>query len=127
MSQYVYLSDGSQGVQMKRVGVNTVSIQTHNAASILTNTSNTESVWHLCDGYSELAIRLANDAATGSYIDVQWSDDGSNVQGAEITLGNNTNQNKVVRVNVAAKYFRISVRNTDAATHVISAWAYLKA
>lgn len=105
-----------------------VTIQTHSAVLVGATTGYATSSWIDCDGFSEIAITLMNDAATNSYGDIQWSHDGSTWHGTDsVLIPANSVQRKVANTTVKARYAKVALGNTDGAPHTMNAWAYLKA
>jgi hypothetical protein len=104
-------------------------IQTHNAVSVAISGSSVESSYHDCDGYDKIAITFMNDAATTSAANIYWSNDGTTAHAYEYNIiPSNTTQKKGAITDTKARYFKVEVVNGDgAASHTMSAWAYLKA
>jgi hypothetical protein len=102
-------------------------IQTHNAVSVAATTGTSDSSWIDTDGFNELAITLMNDATTNSSADLYWSHDGSSIHGVEANfIPSDGIQKKVANTITKARYMKLHIFNTDAASHTMSAWAYLK-
>jgi hypothetical protein len=101
-------------------------IQTHNAVSVAASGWSVGS-WIDCTGFDKIAGTLKNDAATTSTGNVEWSNDGVTVHGIEPFFVTGTSANKVGVVDVKGRYAKFSINNGDAASHIMSAWAYLKA
>jgi hypothetical protein len=103
-------------------------IQMHNAVSVPATTGTSASAWIDCNGFSEIAYTLMNDAGTTNYADIHWSHDGVTYHSAEFgALPSNNAQRKAVNTPVKARYSRLNIANTDASAHIMSSWAYLKA
>jgi hypothetical protein len=103
-------------------------IQTHNSVSVPLSGYSRSTTWIDCDGYSDIAITLTNDASANSYIDVIWSNDGINEQGLDGANVSNANQRKAVSIPVKARYAKVALGNNDGTlAHTMSAWVYLKA
>jgi hypothetical protein len=102
-------------------------IQTHNAVSVAANNFS-QSTWIDCDGFDKVAITMINDASTVNAVDVQWSNDATNIHGVESIIGNASSQYRYGITDTKARYARVKVYNlaTDIA-HTQSCWAYLKA
>jgi hypothetical protein len=101
-------------------------IQTHNAVSVATVTIS-HSAWIDTNGFDKVAITMLNSAATSSYIDLYWSNDGINVHGANYSQQSSTALSKAFEIPTQARYLRISLYNANTASNTMSAWAYLKA
>ena len=101
-------------------------IQTHNAVSVGATNGASDSAWVDCSGFSEVAFTLLNDAGTNTAVDVHWSHDGVAQHGYEQLLAVANQQRRAGQVPIKAKYVRFRVMNTDASSHTMSAWAYLK-
>ena len=103
-------------------------IQTHNAVSVPATTGTSQSAYIDTNGFSDVALTFTNDASTASYADVHWSHDGVAYHSAEGNiLPANTQIKKAIQFPTKARYMKVVLANTDAAAHVMSAWAYLKA
>lgn len=102
-------------------------IQTHNAVSIATQTASVQTSWIDCDGFDKVAITLLNDAALSARVDVYWSNDGSTQHGYETAIVASSTQQKAGIIDTKARYLKLAPVNLDAASHTMSAWAYLKA
>jgi hypothetical protein len=100
-------------------------IQTHNAVSVSASAFS-NGTWALCEGFDKIAITVLNDAAVSSEVIIQYSNDGVNLHGSEY-FGATSLKEKKHLSEIGAKWFRIVLNNKDAATHTMSAWAYLKA
>jgi hypothetical protein len=102
-------------------------IQTHAGVTVAPSTWN-NSGWIDTDGFDKIAINLKNDAAVNSQITADWShDNGSTIIGNETPLATSNGQTRATIIDTKCRYIRINVQNGDAASHVISTWAYLKA
>lgn len=102
-------------------------IQTHNAVSVVASNYSSGS-WIDCDGFDKLAITFSNDAATASFVDVSWSNDGTNTHANDSSVvANNSVQRKTGIVDIKARYAKLTINNLDTVAHTMSAWAYLKA
>jgi hypothetical protein len=130
-------SDGSQLMQL--TGSNMIqpteiqsryatTIQTHNAVSVGASSSSNSS-WIDCDGFTDLAITLKNDAVTTAVVDIDWSHDGTTQHGRDISspIPSGTGIVRSATTPIKGRYARISVFNGDTISHTMSAWAYLKA
>lgn len=106
-------------------------IQTHAGVSLTTGSSSSQgnlTNFVDCDGFNDISLTLMNDAATGNSADIQWSNDGVNIHGYDYgVIPSGTTQYKAGSTSVKARYFKVRINNTDTATHVMSAWAFLKA
>lgn len=120
----IVASDIQQPVEIQ--GRYATTIQTHNAVNILASGSSVSTTWIDCNGFSELAITLLNDAGTNSAIDIQWSNDGTALHGKDYLAGS-TPQHKAMSVPIKARYAKVQLWNNDTVAHTMSAWAYLKA
>jgi hypothetical protein len=115
----------------------TQSIQTHNAVSVPLSGNSAQgngSSFAPCDGFKDISITVSNDNNTSTIsIAIQWSFDGTNVQGGTSLVSNQPcnawGNTKTFTINdIQAPYFRVALVNGDAtAAHTMSAWAYLKA
>lgn len=101
-------------------------IQTHNAVTIAASGYST-GAWIDAGNFDKVAVTLVNDAQTTSAVNVAWSHDGSVVHANENNILSGTNNQKTAITDVKARYFRLVVTNGDTASHIMSAWAYLKA
>lgn len=131
MSEIIYLNDGTQAIQVANVKRKATTIQTHAAVSVALSSNSVSATWIDCDGFTEVAINMLNDANTSFACSVIWSTDGVNTQGADSVFspGNGAWGNaRSGVVPVKARYLKVIALNSDAgAAHVMSAWAYLKA
>jgi hypothetical protein len=100
-------------------------IQTHNAVSVAASGNSTSS-WIDTDGFLEIAVTVLSDLAKFN-ITIQWSNDGNSLQGSDWDVKVSTKTNDSVSVTTKARYARLFLYNSDTATHIMSAWAYLKA
>jgi len=101
-------------------------VQTQNAVSIAAN-GNSIGSWIDCDGYSDVAVTLFNDAITNSRLIIHWSNDGITKHGSEIMLATGPDKERAAQVPTKARYFRMAIDNQDAGSaHTMSCWAYLK-
>lgn len=104
-------------------------IQTHTGAVVAPSNSNTQTAWMDCDGFSEICLTVLNDGATDNKADIQWSNDGTNMHGADFNIiPPGATQYRAVSTQIKARYAKIKIYNnaTDIA-HTMNAWAYLKA
>lgn len=101
-------------------------VQTHNAVSVAATTGTSSSAWIDCSGFSDIAIISANDASTAWYVDLWWSADGANNHGFDAIIPSGVRQYGSGLVPIKARYAKVTLKNTDAAAHTMSAWAYLK-
>jgi hypothetical protein len=118
------MAKDTQPIEIKTRVQNTV--QTHNAVSVAAGATST-SAWVDSSGFNEVAITLLNDAATSNKLDIEWSNDGTNVQGLESVLVGSTESKRVANTSIKSRYFRTLVTNSDTVAHTLSAWSYLKA
>lgn len=128
MSQYAFIPTGEQVVQTKQLSRKQSTIQTHNAVSITATTVTANANWIPCDGYDKIGVSLLNDASTSSSVSIFWSYDNATTHGQDkdfIPAGTINTVSGVV--DVKAPFFKVAVNNRDTTTHVMSAWAYLKA
>lgn len=102
-------------------------IQTHNAVSVGATSGNSQGSWFDCDGFTDIAINLMNDAGTANQVNIDWSTDGTNQHGSETPLGSSPLRYRSAVTSIKARYARVTLFNTDASAHTMSAWAYLKA
>lgn len=104
-------------------------IQTHTNQALLATTGTSTSAWVNVEGFDKIHCHLANDAATNSRMDVQWSEDGVNMRSEEkLVLPVGTDRYRVTpTIEVKFSYFRVVLYNTDGAPHTMNAWANLKA
>lgn len=103
-------------------------IQTHNGVTVALSGWTAESGYHDADGFTDLALTMTSDANVANAAQVLWSNDGINQHGQEYIITSATHQYSAGTVPIKARYFKITVNNGDgAASHVMNAWAYLKA
>lgn len=101
-------------------------IQVHAGASVpATSGTVTSATWIDCSGYDQISVTLMNDAGTNSFANVVWSNDATVNHGNETIIPTGNQAQKAGRVGVKARYAKVLIGNTDAAAHVMSAWAYL--
>lgn len=100
-------------------------IQTHTAVSITTN-GWSNSAWLDSDGFDKVAVNLLNDASTSTEVRVEWSNDNATVHSYEVIMGAQSLDKRTAITDTKLRYFRIAVKNGDAVSHTMSAWAYLK-
>jgi hypothetical protein len=103
-------------------------IQTHNAVSVTGSGSSTGS-WIDANGFNEIGITMVNDAVTLSGAFLQFSNDGVNKHGEDVspnTIVNHNQQTKTGIRPITARYVRLVLVNGDASAHIMSAWVYLK-
>lgn len=105
----------------------TKTIQTHTATSIGAGATTANAAFIDVDGYSELAVTMLNDAGTATIVYAYWSNDGTTTHGIEQIIATGTSMQRVGIVTTKARYVKVAINNTDTASHVISAWAFLKA
>jgi hypothetical protein len=102
-------------------------IQTHNAVSVPASGSSSSTLWIDCDGFTNVAFTLYNDAGTNSTVQLSWSHDGSTQHGTDTPIID-TNRWKTGETGVKARYMRVFIANNDATlAHTMSSWVYLKA
>lgn len=102
-------------------------IQTHNAVSVATVTASNGTSWLDTDGFDKIAVTLLNDASTSSSLSIQWSSDGTTIQGYDLSIiPTGTGQQRSAITDTKMRYARIQIYNGDTAAHTMSAWAYLK-
>jgi hypothetical protein len=100
-------------------------VQTHNAVSISATSWSNSNAWLDCSGFEKIAVTFKHEATISTTIEMQWSNDGATHHGRETSF-TGTAIDGVAVVEVKARYFRISIRNGDAAAHTTSVWAYLR-
>ncbi|PFK99773.1 hypothetical protein COJ01_17020 [Priestia megaterium] len=110
----------------------TNTIQTHPGITVATNGNSTNSDWIDADGFSELAVTVLSDNNTAQFAaTILWSNDKTNIHGAETVLGSAVAvwaNARSGQVTTKARYFKLVLINSDSSNpHVMSAWAYLKA
>jgi hypothetical protein len=102
-------------------------IQTHNAVSVGANSNSQQASYFDCDGFDKLACTFLNDSSTASWVNVYWSNDGTTMHAFETLIASGTQQQKAGITDIKGRYAKLTVGNSDASAHTMSAWAYLKA
>lgn len=125
-AQRVQIVDSEVQQPVEIQGHRTETIQTHNAVNIAT-TVWSGSAWFDTDGYSEVSLTMLNDASTNSQAALEWSNDGATKHGSETLLATNTLKERCATTSTKARYVKVAINNPDAASHIFSAWIYLKA
>jgi hypothetical protein len=101
-------------------------IQTHNAVSVGAGLWS-HSTWIDCDGFDKLAFNLLNDASTSCIGYVKWSTDGVNEHGFDEILPSVALDKRSAEIGVKLRYAKLSIKNGDTISHIMSGYAYLKA
>lgn len=102
-------------------------IQTHNAVSVATGAWSDQTSWMDCDGFTEIALTLKNDASTSCRGQIMWSNDGTNQHGVEEPILSAAGMFRAGGTSIKARYAKVTIQNGDTAAHTMSAWAFLKA
>lgn len=102
-------------------------IQTHNAVSVTATTGTSASSWIDTNGFNEIALNILNDANTASKADIHWSSDGVTIHGQDKDVLSSSVSSKSTIIPTKLRYMKVILFNTDASSHIMSAWAYLKA
>jgi hypothetical protein len=124
------IADLSQNQNQLPVNVSyheSTTIQTHNAVSVAATGASTESSWHDASGYTQLNMTMLCDANVSTYAYVFWSNDGVSQHGLDNIIASGVKLYGSGTISVRARYFKLQVGNNDAASHTMSAWAYLLA
>lgn len=101
-------------------------VQTHNAVSVATGAWSAGS-WIDAQGYDKVAVTFVNDASTSNAFNIHWSNDGVNVHYDESLGTPSTASKRGAETATKTRYMRVALLNQDAAAHIMSSWAYLKA
>ena len=129
---HVGLKESNIQLPTEKQSTFTNTIQTHPGITVATNGNSTNSDWLDADGFSELAVTVLSDSNTAQFAaTILWSNDKTNIHGAETVLGSAVAvwaNARSGQVTTKARYFKLVLINSDSANpHVMSAWAYLKA
>jgi hypothetical protein len=101
-------------------------IPTHSGVVVAPTVSN-DGAWFLCDGYDKLVVRAKSSAALNWEIQIWWSDDNGLTSCGIDFLGGGTANNRIHRMDVGAKYARVTLKNADATTpQTLTGVSYLK-
>lgn len=96
-------------------------------SQMVTPNGSTTTPWTDTHGYDKVAVSVKNNAATEASVVIEYSYDGINKHGADVNLSN-SNFEKSLITDIKAPYFRVFIKNVDAAApHTFTVYAYLKA
>lgn len=86
--------------------------------------------WQDTDGANSISVNVKGDSNAGKFtVTVVWSDDLSNIIGAEQLLASGVaiwDKSRAGDTTIKAKYFKVIIVNDDTVTHTFSAYAGLK-
>lgn len=122
--------DESGNVGMSLTGRKQTQAQTHNAVSVGSGSGSYNNTWIDCNGYDQVGVTMLADAGVaGTGVYAAWSNDGVTQHGYEnvIPTSGLASTSKSGGVPVRARYLKLQAFNSDATTHTMSTWAYLKA
>jgi hypothetical protein len=120
----IMYKDGVQQIENYRRNQKT--IQTHNNKTIVKSTWDYTASWIDCDGFDRVALTTTNNGGANA-VNLQWSNDGSNIHFDEGLLTPTTANSRGVETAVKARYVKVAILNNDTgADHIYSAWVLLK-
>jgi hypothetical protein len=103
-------------------------IQSHAGVMVAPNVWSSMTGWIDTNGFDSIALTVKNDAATNAKGNIDWSHDAANTHGSDIVIPTSANFTLAGSVPTKARYAKVVIQNQDAAaSHTLSAWAYLKA
>jgi hypothetical protein len=101
-------------------------VQTHTGAMIAPSGATSSGTYIDAAGFQEIGVTATIDAAVMTEVHLHWSNDGINIHGLEMFPASNPTS-KAYSTATKGRYFRVVLKNNDAAARTMSAWAFLKA
>lgn len=112
---------------VERQGVHSERLSMNSGVVVSPSATNDSSTWMSCEGFDKIAVTLKNSGSFNSSLEVLFSHDATNIDGAFEVLPNDSAQYRAGEAPVCAHYFKFRVRNGHTAPATITTNALLKA
>jgi hypothetical protein len=126
----MYIKEAQVMLPIERQGILYRPLTLQQGVIVGTLANNATTSWQDTDGANSISVNVKSDSNTGKFtVTVVWSDDLSNIIGAEQVLASGVavwDKSRASDTTIKAKYFKVIVINDDTATHTFSVTAGLK-